>query len=112
MASTFKGYDPELGKKFSDESSGLVIGRAKSSPRKSEAQAIEEYSQEHGRAPDAQQLHDWMMSSSAQTETEQDGIRAEALRRAQVRKMVDDSIKRSQGIPTGPSKAPLDPTRK
>jgi hypothetical protein len=67
MKGTFKGYDPELGKKFSDESSGLVIGRAKSSQKKSEAQAIEEFSQEHGRAPDAQQLHDAMQTSSGPT---------------------------------------------
>lgn len=75
MKGTFKGYDPELGKKFMEESNGLVIGRARSSPKKSEAevieaeaieveaieaQAIEEYSQEHGRAPDVQQLHDWI----------------------------------------------------
>ena len=63
------GYDPELGKKFSEESSGLVIGRARSSPQKSEAQAIEDYSREHGRAPDAQQLHDWVRSGSARPAT-------------------------------------------
>lgn len=65
MASTFKGYDPKLGRKFAEESNGLVIGRARSSPQKSEAQASEDYSREHGRAPDAQQLHDWMTSKEA-----------------------------------------------
>ncbi len=67
MKGTFKGYDPELGKKFSDESSGLVIGRAKSSPRKSEAQVRQDWIEEHGRAPDAQQLHDEMLTSSSTT---------------------------------------------
>ena len=46
----------------------VVIGRGKSSRRKSEAQVIEEY----GRVPDAQQLHDAMMSptsSAARPET-------------------------------------------
>ena len=64
MKTTSLGYDPMLGKKFSDESSGLVIGRAASSPEKLEKQAIEDYSREHGRAPDVQQLHDWMRTSS------------------------------------------------
>ena len=68
MKVTSTGYDPELGRKFAAESNGLVIGRAKSSPQKSEAQSIEDYSREHGRAPDAQQLHDWMTSSAAQPE--------------------------------------------
>ena len=58
------GYDPKLGAKFAAESNGLVIGRARSLPRKSEAQATQEYVEEHGRAPDAQQLHDAMMSPS------------------------------------------------
>lgn len=61
MKGISKGYDPELGKKFSAESNGLVIGRARSSPRKSEEQARLEYIAEHGRAPDAQQLHDAML---------------------------------------------------
>ena len=69
MKVTFKGYDPELGRKFAAESNGLVIGRAKSPPQKSESQASEDYSREHRRAPDAQQLHDWMTSSAAQPET-------------------------------------------
>ena len=37
MASTFKGYDPELGKKFLQESGGLVIGGAATSARQSGA---------------------------------------------------------------------------
>ena len=69
MKVTFKGYDPELGRKFAAESNGLVIGRAKSSPQKSKAQSIEDYSREHGHAPDAQQLHDWMTSGSAPSVT-------------------------------------------
>jgi hypothetical protein len=40
-----------------------VIGRARSLPKKSEEQATEEFSQEHGRAPDAQELHDAMTST-------------------------------------------------
>ena len=55
------------------------------------------------------------MSSSVPTELEEDeegATRANLQRQAQVRKMVDDGIKRSQGIPTGPSTAPPDLTRK
>jgi len=33
MKGTFKGYDPELGKKFLQESEGPVIGHAASSAR-------------------------------------------------------------------------------
>lgn len=65
MKGTFKGYDPELGGKFSEESSGLVIGRAPSLPRKSEAQVKQDWIEEHGREPDAQQLHDAMLSTSS-----------------------------------------------
>ena len=38
MTNTFKGYDPDLGRKFAEESSGFVLERARSLPRKSEAQ--------------------------------------------------------------------------
>ncbi|MFZ2387025.1 MAG: hypothetical protein WAW69_04395 [Polaromonas sp.] len=64
MKVTSLGYDPDLGRKFSVESSGLVIGRAKSLPRKSEAQVRQDWIEEHGREPDAQQLHDAMLSTS------------------------------------------------
>lgn len=59
------GYDPTLGAKFAAESSGLVIGRARSSPKKSEAQVEQDWIEEHGRSPDAQQLHDAMMAASS-----------------------------------------------
>ena len=32
MKVTFKGYDPEQGKKFMEESGGLLLGLRKSSP--------------------------------------------------------------------------------
>ena len=65
MASTFKGYDPELGRKFAEESNGFVIGRRKSSPKvltpeKKLQRAVEE-------SPfrlDAQQQHDAMMGDN------------------------------------------------
>lgn len=57
------GYDPTLGAKFAAESNGLVIGRARSSPKKSEAQVRQDWIEEHGQAPDAQQLHDAMLSA-------------------------------------------------
>lgn len=63
MKTTLKGYDPDLGLKFAEESSGLIFGRARSLPRKSEAQVRQDWIEEHGREPDAQQLHDAMMSS-------------------------------------------------
>ena len=42
----------------------------------------QDWIEEHGREPDAQQLHDAMMSNSAPapTETESDGLRAAELR--------------------------------
>jgi hypothetical protein len=69
MKVTSMGYDPDLGRKFSEESNGLVIGRRKSSPTVSDeeledqemafqAQVEQDWIEEHGRAPDAQQLHD------------------------------------------------------
>lgn len=73
MKGTFKGYDPELGKKFSTESHGLVIGRATSSPRKSEAQLRLDWIAEHGREPDAQQLHDAQMAQREPTTSSRPG---------------------------------------
>ena len=61
MKGTYLGHDPDLGRKFSEESSGLVIGSVRSSPNKSEAQMRQDYIEEHGREPDAQQLHDAML---------------------------------------------------
>ena len=69
MKTTLLGYDPDLGRKFAEESGGLVIGRRKSSPTVSDeeledqemafqAQVEQDWIEEHGRAPDAQQLHD------------------------------------------------------
>lgn len=65
MKGTFKGYDPELGKKFSEESSGFVIGFAPKSPQISEAQARHDWIGEHGRQPSAQELFDAMQEPSA-----------------------------------------------
>ena len=59
------GYDPDLGRKFAEESNGFVIGRGKSSPTVSDeeledqemafqAQVEQDWIEEHGRAPDAQ----------------------------------------------------------
>ena len=79
MASTFKGYDPDLGRKFSQESSGLVIGRARSVPKKSEAQVQQEWIEEHGQTPDAQQMHDAMLpgpTSSAPRRGTRESIQA------------------------------------
>ncbi|MEO7127562.1 MAG: hypothetical protein ABI040_01635 [Rhodoferax sp.] len=64
MKVTFKGYDPDLGRKFMQDYGGLVIGRAKSAPSKSEEQVRQEWIEEHGREPDAQQLHDAMLAES------------------------------------------------
>lgn len=69
MKVTSLGYDPDLGRKFAQESNGLVIGRGKSSPTVSDeeledqemafqTQVEQDWIEEHGRAPDAQQLHD------------------------------------------------------
>ena len=63
MPSTFKGYDPDLGRKFSEESSGLVMGLGRSSPKKSEAQVKQDWIEENGREPDIQQMHDAMVAS-------------------------------------------------
>ena len=57
------GYDPDLGRKFAEESNGFVIGRGKSSPTVSDeeledqemafqAQVEQDWIEEHGRAPD------------------------------------------------------------
>ena len=64
MKITSKGYDPELGKKFSEESGSFVIGRGPSSRTKSEAQVKADWIAEHGRQPDAQQLHDAQQASA------------------------------------------------
>lgn len=98
MASTFKGYDPELGRKFSEESNGLVIGRPRSSARKSEEQVIQEYVDEHGRAPDAQQLHDAMLASSPAQ-----GATPEELEEMASRKRW--TVGRNQGLAAQASKA-------
>ena len=63
MKGTSLGYDPDLGRKFSEESSGLVIGLGRSSPRKSEAQVKQDWIEENGREPDIQQMHDAMVAS-------------------------------------------------
>ena len=64
MTTTFNGYDPDLERKFAEESSGLIFGRARSLPRKSEGRVRQDWIEEHSQEPDAQQLHDAMMSSS------------------------------------------------
>lgn len=60
MKGTFKGYDPELGRKFAEEAGGLVMGFGRSSARKSEAQARHDWIGEHGRQPSEQELFDAM----------------------------------------------------
>jgi hypothetical protein len=64
MTTIRKGYDPDLGKKVAQESMGYVIGLGRSSRRKSEEQVKQEWIEEHGQIPDAQQLHDAMMAVS------------------------------------------------
>ena len=64
MKTTLKGYDSDLGRKFAEESSGLIFGRARSLPRKSEAQVSQDWIEEHGREPDAQQLHDAILRAA------------------------------------------------
>lgn len=63
MKTVLKGFDPELGQKFARDHAGLVIARAKKLPKKSEEQLLEEvrdsFAEEFGRAPDAQEEHDW-----------------------------------------------------
>ena len=56
-------------------------------------------------------LREKEQSSDLRSETEEEGISGEYLRRAQVRKMVADNITRSQGMPIVPSKAPPVPTK-
>lgn len=108
MKGTFNGYDPELGQKFLAESGGFVIGRAKSSPKKSEAQAIEEYSREHRRAPDVQQLHDWMTSQPSAPESQEENEEdSKAERLAGQKKMMGRAVQnvqmqaRSMGVALG-----------
>lgn len=60
MVHTFKGYDPELGKKFAEESGGFVVGIRHLAPRISEAQARHDWIGEHGRQPTDQELFDAM----------------------------------------------------
>lgn len=68
MKVTPMGYDPDLGRKFAQESSGLVIGSAKSSPQKSEAQVRQDWIEEHGREPDVRRMHDAMRASCGDAE--------------------------------------------
>ena len=65
MTITSKGYDPELGKKFLEDSKGYVIGRAPSSPQRSDEQIKSDWLREHGTTPDAQQLHDAQLSPTS-----------------------------------------------
>jgi hypothetical protein len=43
MPATYKGFDPDLGKKFMSDSEGLVIVRAKRSSKPSQSEPDDEY---------------------------------------------------------------------
>ena len=58
MKGTSTGYDPHLGQKVAQESTGYVVGLGKSSRRKSEEQVKADWISENGREPSAQELHD------------------------------------------------------
>lgn len=58
------GYDLELDRKFAEQSDGFVVGLGRQLPAKSEKQVEEEWGQEHGRNPSAQELHDAMRAES------------------------------------------------
>lgn len=88
MKGTSTGYDPLLGQKVAQESTGYVIGLGGSSQPKSEKQVIYDWISENGRHPSDQELHDAMNRDSvnalprtqvAETE-EADGARAADLR--------------------------------
>ena len=62
MKVTFKGYDPEQGKKSMEESGGLVLRLRKSSPRALTPEEKLQRAEEDSSFPlDAQQQHDAMM---------------------------------------------------
>ena len=102
MKGESKGFDPDLGRKFQQELTGSVIARARPLPN-----ASQQPKREMPLGLDAQQQHDWengMMDEEvrpsapeSQDETEEDAIRAEALRRLKARRLM-------QGRPD-PSKA-------
>jgi hypothetical protein len=54
---TFKGYDPDLGRRFAEENGSFILARGRA-PRQA---------QEEKMPPglDAQQQHDWLMSHPA-----------------------------------------------
>ena len=55
-----KGFDPDLGRKFAQEHSGFVIGRAKQLPKESAPRRSEK---DMPPGLDAQQQHDWLNGS-------------------------------------------------
>lgn len=71
MKVTSKGFDPELGQKFAQDHGGLVLARPKKLQKKSEEQLLEEvresFAEEFGRAPDAQEEHDWALELEARS---------------------------------------------
>lgn len=72
MKITSKGYDPDLNRKFFEDSKGFVIGRGKSSQQSSEDD------DPLAKFQDPQEAHDEQMakltSGSPQPETEEEGL--------------------------------------
>lgn len=66
MTVTFKGFDPDLGKKVAKESSGFVVARANSSRRLSDKEILEEANAESPRPMDAQEQHEALMKARRQ----------------------------------------------
>ncbi len=102
------GYDPKLGEKFLSEHDGLVLGFGRSSEQSSEQDSLSKYQS-------AQQAHDEQMpqvrSSEAPIETEEDAIRAEAIRRGSVRRMAADASRRFTDTASDASRVQPAPTR-
>lgn len=90
MKVTYKGFDPEIGKEYAENSTGSVIAPAKSSNRESMPQGL-----------DAQEQQDWLLSqrrrAPASAETEQDGVKAESLRRSKARRLLPAQPGRTPG---------------
>jgi hypothetical protein len=53
MGSTYKGFDPDLGRKFAEESGSFIMARGRCSPKAAAEQMP--------LGLDAQQQHDWLM---------------------------------------------------
>lgn len=55
MKTTFKGFDPELGRKFAEEQTGTVIARTKPSQK-----PLRRSERDMPPGLDAQQQHEWL----------------------------------------------------